>query len=88
MKTIVFAPAVFNLGETTRMIEIAKKLSSTCENRYECIFIGFSDTFSSYIEESGFKYILLEPIFSKKDEELLLNLIREKRFEIHLVIGE
>lgn len=71
MKTIVFAPAVFNLGETTRMIEIAKKLSSTYENRYECIFIGFSDTFSSYIEESGFKYILLEPIFSKKDEELL-----------------
>ena len=42
MKTIVFAPAVFNLGETTRMIEIAKKLSSTCENRYECIFIVFN----------------------------------------------
>lgn len=42
MKTIVFAPAVFNLAETTRMLEVAKQLQYT----YHCQFIGFSQTFA------------------------------------------
>lgn len=35
-KNIIFAPETFNLAETTRSIEVAKK----CSEYFHCIFIG------------------------------------------------
>ena len=37
MPTILFAPAVFNLAETTRMIEVAKQM----QGNHHCEFFGF-----------------------------------------------
>ncbi|MDT2343560.1 glycosyltransferase [Enterococcus faecium] len=68
MKTILFAPAVFNLAETTRMIEVAKAM----KDRYYCVFFGFSKTFAPLITESGFEYHLLAPILTKKQEEQII----------------
>ena len=58
MKTIIFAPAVFNLGETTRMVEVAKELRKTAALQCHCIFIGFSQTYANIIEKEGFTYHL------------------------------
>ncbi|MGG5335466.1 glycosyl transferase [Enterococcus sp. AZ154] len=52
MPMILFAPAVFNLAETTRMIEVAKQM----QGNHHCEFFGFSKTFASLIIESGFTY--------------------------------
>lgn len=54
METIIFAPATFNLAETTRMIEVANYL----KNEVHCIFFGFSKTYKHLIEDAGFTFYL------------------------------
>ncbi|MBX9116580.1 glycosyl transferase [Enterococcus casseliflavus] len=70
MPTILFAPAVFNLAETTRMIEVAKQM----QGNHHCEFFGFSKTFASLITESGFTYHLLTPTLTEKQEEQIIKL--------------
>ncbi len=70
MPTILFAPAVFNLAETTRMIEVAKQM----QGNHHCEFFGFSKTFASLITESGFTYHLLTPNLTEKQEEQIIKL--------------
>lgn len=70
MPTILFAPAVFNLAETTRMIEVAKQM----QGNHHCEFFGFSKTFASIITESGFTYHLLTPTLTEKQEEQIIKL--------------
>lgn len=70
MPTILFAPAVFNLAETTRMIEVAKQM----QGNHHCEFFGFSETFASLITESGFTYHLLTPTLTEKQEEQIIKL--------------
>lgn len=70
MLTILFAPAVFNLAETTRMIEVAKQM----QGNHHCEFFGFSKTFASLITKSGFTYHLLTPTLTEKQEEQIIKL--------------
>ncbi|WP_461203510.1 glycosyltransferase [Enterococcus sp. N342-3-1-2] len=74
MKTIVFAPAVFNLAETTRMLEVAKQLQYT----YHCQFIGFSQTFAYLIKAAGFSYDLLRPTLTAEQEKQIMALDQGK----------
>ncbi|TSB46212.1 glycosyltransferase [Alkalicoccobacillus porphyridii] len=55
--TLIFAPETFNLAETTRSIEVAKK----CSGNFNCIFIGYSKKYSYLIDQSNFLFIHLEP---------------------------
>lgn len=64
MKTILFAPATFNLAETTRMIEIAKEM----RQEYHCVFCGFSETYLKLIKEAGFEVSLLSPTLTMQQE--------------------
>lgn len=57
MRTLLFAPETFNLAETTRMIEVAKQ----CRHEAHCIFMGYSEVFSHYIDQAGFTFHLLTP---------------------------
>lgn len=77
MPTIVFAPAVFNLVETTRMIEIAKQLPDT----YHCDFIGFSSTFAPLITAAGFEYHLLSPVLTIQQEKQIIAFDQGKSFK-------
>lgn len=70
MPLILFAPAVFNLAETTRMIEVAKQM----QGNHHCEFFGFSKTFASLITKSGFTYHLLTPTLTEKQEEQIIKL--------------
>lgn len=77
MPTILFAPAVFNLAETTRMIEVAKQM----QGNHHCEFFGFSKTFASLITESGFTYHLLTPTLTEKQEEQIIKLDQLRSFK-------
>ncbi|MEO1771497.1 hypothetical protein JZO67_003478 [Enterococcus sp. 665A] len=73
-KVIVFAPATFNLAETTRMIEVAKQLKKSCD----CHFFGFSPTYAPLISQNGFDFSLLSPILTKKQEQQIMDLDQMK----------
>lgn len=62
-KVILFAPETFNLAETTRSIEVAKK----CTEYFHCIFIGYSRKYAYLIEKANFEFIHLEPDLSEDD---------------------
>lgn len=68
MKTILFAPATFNLAETTRMIEVAKVL----RHDYHCAFCGFSETYLELIKEEKFEVTLLNPILTSAQEAAII----------------
>jgi UDP:flavonoid glycosyltransferase YjiC (YdhE family) len=57
MKTLLFSPAVYNLAETTRCIEIAK----ACRNEFEILFISYGGEFEGFIEQAGFPIRRLDP---------------------------
>ncbi len=57
MKTIIFSPAVYNLAETTRALEIAK----VCCHMFDILFISYGGNFENLIEEEGFKIERLKP---------------------------
>lgn len=68
MKTILFAPATFNLAETTRMIEIAKQM----RKNYHCVFCGFSKTYLKLIKEAEFEVTLLSPTLTPQQEAAII----------------
>ncbi|MBO0461470.1 hypothetical protein JZO83_06880 [Enterococcus sp. DIV1298c] len=74
METIVFAPATFNLAETTRMIEVENNL----KDAGHCIFFGFSKTYKHLIEDAGFTFYLLKPIFTLEQEKQIIKVDQMK----------
>lgn len=68
-RTLIFAPETFNLAETTRAIEVAKK----CSEHFRCVFVGYSKKYSDLIEQSQFLFLHLEPHLSEKDVEQLMS---------------
>ncbi|MBP1045438.1 hypothetical protein I6N96_04060 [Enterococcus sp. BWM-S5] len=77
MKTLLFAPETFNLAETTRMIETAKK----CRHAANCVFMGYSTKFSAFIEEEGFSFFLLSPELSEADVTAIMQFDQMKTFK-------
>ena len=54
---LIFAPAAFNLAETTRMIEIAKGIAAhaAASKVFEIRFISDGGDFERLIEAEGFR---------------------------------
>lgn len=73
-KNIIFAPETFNLAETTRSIEVAKK----CSEYFHCIFIGYSRKYAYLIEKANFEFIHLEPALSEDDINQLMKVDQMK----------
>ena len=57
-RRFLFAPETFNLGETSRGVEVARALT---EAGHDVRFMGYSRTYASYIREAGFELDLLTP---------------------------
>ncbi|HCM84528.1 MULTISPECIES: glycosyltransferase [Enterococcus] len=68
MKTILFAPATFNLAETTRMLEIAKQLRQD----HHCVFCGFSEKYLDLIKAQNFAVYLLSPKLTPQQEDSIM----------------
>jgi UDP:flavonoid glycosyltransferase YjiC (YdhE family) len=67
-KTILFAPETFNLAETTRSIEVAKR----CSTYFNCIFIGYSKKYAYLIEEANFEFIHLQPNLMEEEIDQIM----------------
>ena len=63
MKSLLFAPAAFNLAETTRMIEIAKGVRDHAEASkvFDIQFMADGGDFEHLVEEEGFPLKRMEP---------------------------
>ncbi|MEI5993401.1 glycosyltransferase [Candidatus Enterococcus mansonii] len=78
MRTLLFAPETFNLAETTRMIEVAKK----CQSQANCIFMGYSREFASFIEKEGFEFRFLTPHLTDADIRNIMKFDQLKTYKI------
>lgn len=68
MKTILFHPVTFNLAETTRMIEVARKLSAD----HRLVFLGYEPDFVQLITDAGFDYRPGTPSWGRAEREQAL----------------
>lgn len=97
-KILLFAPAAYNLAETTRMIEIAKGITKNDSARetFEIQFVSEGGSFEQLIEDQGFPLKRIEPritdekiahIYAVNDEEKLAP-IYSKRELVEKVEGD
>lgn len=66
---ILFAPETFNLGETSRAVEVAQALRA---DGHEVRFMGYSQRFAEYVREAGLDIELLDPELSERDADRLI----------------
>lgn len=66
---ILFAPETFNLGETSRAVEVAKEVRRL---GHEVRFMGYSTRFAEYVRDAGFTLELLDPELSEDQADQLI----------------
>lgn len=74
MQTLLFAPAAYNLAETTRTLEIAK----ACRRQFNILFSSYGGEFEHLITEAGFTIHHLEPQVTPEKVQFLINLDQGK----------
>ncbi|MBS1252072.1 MAG: PGL/p-HBAD biosynthesis glycosyltransferase [Anaerolineales bacterium] len=57
MRTLIFAPAFYNLAETTRAVEIAK----ASRHHFDCRFISYGGQFEDVVRKEGFEIQPMDP---------------------------
>ena len=77
MNTVLFAPETFNLAETTRAIEVARRL----RDRHECVFAGYSERYAGLIEEAGFDYHALTPPLTEEQADQAIRFDQGRGFD-------
>ena len=60
MANVLFCPVTFNLAETTRMIQVARALST----EHRPVFMGYEDDYVSLITDAGFEYHACRPAWT------------------------
>ncbi|HEY9851906.1 MAG TPA: nucleotide disphospho-sugar-binding domain-containing protein [Leptolyngbyaceae cyanobacterium] len=76
-KKILFGVEPFRLGDTTRMIEIAK----LCQEEFNLAFYGYGGQFVHLIEEAGFTFYKLKPWLTEEKIEQAMKVERGETFE-------
>lgn len=81
-RRLIFAPAAFNLAETTRMIEIAKGIAAheTASKVFDISFISDGGDFERLIEAERFPLQRLEPRLTPEKIEHIARVDRGERF--------
>ena len=81
-KILLFAPAAFNLAETTRMIEIAKGIRrhSSASQVFDIRFISDGGDMEKLIEEEGFPLHRMEPRLTPEKIEYLYKVDKGETF--------
>ncbi len=67
MRTIIFSPAVYNLAETTRAIQVAR----ACQRCFDILFVSYGGEFETLIEQAGFAIRRLDPQVTPEKAEYL-----------------
>jgi UDP:flavonoid glycosyltransferase YjiC (YdhE family) len=68
MSTVLFCPVMFNLAETTRMIEVARALGP----QHTAVFMGYEQDFVGLVRDAGFPYRACEPAWSRAERDQAL----------------
>ena len=81
-RTLLFAPAAFNLAETSRMIEIAKAIErdSRASRVFRVHFISDGGDFERMIEKHGFALTRMEPRLTREKIEFIAKVDRGEKF--------
>ena len=81
-KTLLFAPAAFNLAETTQMLEIAKGVvhHDLASKVFDIQFISDGGDFEYLIEEEGFPLYKTEPRLTTEEIEYVTKIDRSEKF--------
>ena len=81
-KVLLFAPAAFNLAETTRMLEIAKGVvhHDLASKAFDIQFISDGGDFEYLIEEEGFPLQKLEPRLTVAEIEHIYKVDKGEKF--------
>ena len=66
---VLFAPETFNLGETSRAVEVAREVKAL---GHEVAFMGYSTRFADFVRDAGFGLTLLEPRLSEAQADQLI----------------
>lgn len=66
---VLFAPETFNLGETSRAIEVARQLR---RSGHEVRFMGYSRRFADHVGDAGFTIELLAPELGEDEADQLI----------------
>ena len=66
---ILFVPETFNLGETSRAIEVARHIE---REGHEARFAGYSTRFAEHVREAGFPLDLLAPTLTEEQADRLI----------------
>lgn len=66
---VLFAPETFNLGETSRAVEVARELEAL---GHEVRFAGYSTRFADHVRDAGFALELLAPELTEKQADQLI----------------
>jgi UDP:flavonoid glycosyltransferase YjiC (YdhE family) len=66
---VLFAPETFNLGETSRAIEVARHVRRL---GHDVGFIGYSRRFADHVRVAGFRIELLDPELSEDEADQLI----------------
>lgn len=75
-QTIVFSPAIYNLAETTRCIEIAK----ACKDSFNIHFISYGGGFEHIIEKENFEITKLYPQLTPEKVKYLYKIDQGQKF--------
>lgn len=76
MARVLFAPETFNLGETSRGVEVARAMRA---DGHDIHFMGYSRRFGDYVRQAGFDLELLEPELSEADADRLIAVDQGRR---------
>lgn len=68
-RRILFAPETFNLGETSRAVEVARHVQRL---GHEVLFMGYSHRYADVVRGAGFTLELLDPPLSEEQADQLI----------------
>ena len=84
MKTLLMAPAAYNLAETTRMLEIAR----TSRDFFDVHFLSFGGQFEQLIHDAGFPVHELEPRLTPAKIEHIYKLDKGEKLGVMFTVDE
>jgi UDP:flavonoid glycosyltransferase YjiC (YdhE family) len=83
-RTMVFAPASYNLAETTRMLEIAR----ASRDDFRIVFISEGGRFEHLIEDEGFELIKMSPRLTDEKIEHLYKVDKGEKLGYMFTVAE
>ncbi len=81
MARFLFAPETFNLGETSRAVEIARELQA---RGHAIHFTGYSTKYEAFIRDNGFSLELLSPRLSDRDAARMIDFDQGRSLRVPL----